>query len=101
MRVKTIKRGAILIAVLSLIAGTGFFTQRFQVIKLAKEKADEADNAVKKGDFAKAEKLYREHVMVIPNDFDILEKYADTLLKAAPLPSKQRQMEPFKSTPVL
>ena len=81
MRVKTIKRGAILIAVLSLIAGTGFFTQRLQVTRLAKAVAEEADNAVKEGNFAKAEKLYREHLVVVPNDVDIQEKYADTLLK--------------------
>ena len=93
MRVKTIKRGAILIAVLSLIAGTGFFTQRFQVTRLAKAKADEADDAVKKGKFAKAEQLYREHLMVVPSDDDIREKYADALLKAASLPSKQQQFE--------
>ena len=36
MRAKTIKRWAILIAVLSLIGGTGFFTQRFQITRLAK-----------------------------------------------------------------
>ena len=35
MRAKTIKRWAILIAVLSLIGGTGFFTQRYQVTRLA------------------------------------------------------------------
>ena len=85
MRAKTIKRWAILIAVLSLIGGTGFFTQRFQITKLAKAVADKADDAVKKGDFAKAEKLYREHLMVVPDDVEIQIKYADTLLKADPV----------------
>ena len=74
MRVKTIKRWAILIAVLSLIAGTGFFTQRFQITRLAKSVADEADNAVKEGDFAKAEKLYREHLVVFPDDVEIQDQ---------------------------
>ena len=98
MRVKTIKRWAIFIAVLSLIAGTGFFTQRFQITRLAKAKADEADKAVKEGDFAKAEQLYREHLVVVPSDDDILEKYADTLLKAAPVPRSSSRRRPFKST---
>ena len=61
MRAKIIKRWAIFIAVLSLIGGTGFFTQRFQVTRQAKSVDDEADTAVKKGNFAKAERLYREH----------------------------------------
>ena len=66
MRAKIIKRWAIFIAVLSLIGGTGFFAQRFQIARLAKSVVEQADNAVKEGDFAKAEKLYWEHLVVFP-----------------------------------
>ena len=91
MTAKTIKRWAIFIAGLSLIGGTGFFTQRFQVTRLAKSVAEQADSAVKKGDFAKAEKLYWEHLMVFPDDVEIKIKYADALLKAAPVPRQQAE----------
>ena len=47
MRAKTIKRLAILIAVLSLVGGTGFFTQQYQVTKLAHTVADRAAQAEK------------------------------------------------------
>ena len=36
MKARTAKRLAILIAVLSLVGGTGFFTQRYQVNRLAR-----------------------------------------------------------------
>src|ERR1700733_12272422 len=77
MRTKIIKRWAIFIAVLSLIGGTGFFTQRFQVTRHAKSVAAKADTAVADGDFAKAETLYREHLVVFPEDVEIKIKYAD------------------------
>jgi cellulose synthase operon protein C len=89
MRTKIIKRWAIFIAVLSLIGGTGFFTQRFQVTRQAKSVEAKADAAVEDGNFAKAETLYREHLVVFPEDVEIKIKYADTLLKADSSPKRQ------------
>jgi cellulose synthase operon protein C len=91
MRAKIIKRWAILVAVLSLIGGTGFLTQRFQVTRLAQSVAEQADSAVKQGEFAKAQQLYGEHLIVFPEDVETKIKYADTLLKAAPSPKQQNE----------
>ena len=46
---------------------------------------------MKEGDFAKAEKLYWEHLVLFPADMEIKIKYADALLKAAPLPKRQEE----------
>ena len=91
MRAKIIKRWAIFIAVLSLIGGTGFFTHGLQITRQAKSVDEKADTAVKNGDFATAERLYREHLMVFPDDVEIKIKYADVLLKADS--SRKRQDE--------
>ena len=66
MRVTTVKRWVIFIAVLGLIAGTGFSVQRLQIGRLAKSVVEQADNAVKDRDFATAEKLYWEHLCSSP-----------------------------------
>ena len=91
MRAKIIKRWAIFIAVLSLIGGTGFFTQRFQITRKARSVEEKADAAVKAGEFAQAEGLYREHLAVLPEDVEIRIKYADALLKADPSPKRQNE----------
>ena len=83
MRAKTVKRWLIFITVLSLIAGIGFFIQRFQVAKLARLVVKEADDALNKGDFAQAEKLYWEHLVLFPTDIVVKLKYADVILKVA------------------
>ena len=83
MKARTAQRLAILIAVLSLVGGTGFFTQRYQVDRLARKQLEKADLAVKEGDFAKAETLFREHLRVFDDDREIKIKYADTLLKVS------------------
>ena len=83
MQAKTMKRLAILIAVLGLIGGTGFIGQRLQVARLAKNVLAEADLAADKGDYAKAENLYWQHLEVFPNDVDVRIKYADAHLKVA------------------
>jgi hypothetical protein len=89
MRAKIIKRWAIFIAILSLIGGTGFFTQQFQISRKAKSVEEKADAAVKAGEFAQAEGLYREHLVVFPEDMEIRVKYADALLKADPVKYRQ------------
>ena len=91
MRTKIVKRWVIFIAVLGLIAGAGFFVQRLQIGRLAKSVVQRADNAVKEGDFAKAEKLYWEHLVLFPADTEIKLKYVEALLKAAPLPKRQEE----------
>jgi cellulose synthase operon protein C len=91
MRAKTVKRWLIFIVVLGLIAGTGFFVQRFQIIRLAKSVVERADSAAKEGNFIEAEKLYWEHLVLFPGDMEIKIKYADVLLKAAPLPKRQAE----------
>ena len=67
------------------------FTQRFQITRQAKSVDNEADAAVKDGDFAKAETLYREHLVVFPDDIDTKIKYADVLLKVDSSPKRQDQ----------
>ena len=89
MRAKIIKRWAIFVAVLILVGGTGIFAQRLQITRRAKSVDNEADAAVKAGDFATAERLYREHLVVLPDDLDIRIKYADALLKADLSPKRQ------------
>ena len=92
MRAKTVKRWLIFITVLSLIAGIGFFIQQFQIARLAKSVAEQADNALNEGDFAKAEKLYWEHLVLFPADVDVKIKYADALLKGLRCPSGSRKL---------
>jgi tetratricopeptide (TPR) repeat protein len=89
MRAETVKRLAILIAVLSLIGGTGFFVRRFQVEKMGQSVLDEADRAEKAGKFTDAERLYGEHVQVFPDDVDAELKRVDAILKADNSPSRQ------------
>jgi cellulose synthase operon protein C len=90
MRATTLKRWSILIVVLSLIGGLAVLIQQFQIKRLAQSVAEQADSAAKEGDFPKAEKLYGEHLKVVPNDTDIQIKYADMLLKALPLLPKRQ-----------
>jgi cellulose synthase operon protein C len=94
MRTKIVRRWVIFIAGLGLLAGIGFFGHRLQIGRKAKSKVEEADNAAKKGDFEKAEKLYRQRLVAFPADMEIKIKYADALLKAAP--SRKQQDEAFQ-----
>ncbi len=83
MMVKTAQRLAVLVSVLILVGGTGFFTQRFQINRLAQRELGKAELAFKEGDFARAETLFREHLQVFPQHQEIQIKYADTLLKSS------------------
>src|ERR1035438_787774 len=91
MRSKTIKRLAILIAVLGLIGGTSFFVRAFQIKRMARDRVKEADHAQKEGDLAKAERLLKEHLVVIPDDLDVQFQYANLLLEIAKTPARQKQ----------
>ena len=79
MRTKIVKRWVIFIVGFGLLLGTGFFAHRLQIGRQAKLMVEQADNAVKDGDFAKAEKLYWEHLVIFPADTEIKIKYADAL----------------------
>jgi tetratricopeptide (TPR) repeat protein len=53
----------------------------FQVGRKAREVVAKAEQAEKKGDIEKAERLYSEHLAVVPGDLDVQLRYADVLLK--------------------
>jgi cellulose synthase operon protein C len=79
MRVRTIKRLAILIAVLGLVSGSAVWGWNWQITRMAHSKALEAENAAKKGDFATAERLFQEHMALVPNDVNVEIALADSL----------------------
>ena len=85
----TLKRSAILICVLSLVAGSTYFTRGFQLKRLARSVDRQAECALEKGDIEKAANLYGEHVVVLPEDVEAQIKYADTLLKGTPAPRER------------
>ncbi len=88
MRSKTVKRLAILIAVLGLIGGTGFVAQRAQIRRLAQSVVEQADQAKKAGDLEKAELLLKGHLQNVPDDLDVQFKYANLVLERAKTPSR-------------
>jgi tetratricopeptide (TPR) repeat protein len=79
MRVKTIKRLVILIAVLGLVSGSAVWGWNWQITRMAHAKVLEAENAVKNGDFATAEQIYKYHMELVPDDVEIQVAYADAL----------------------
>jgi len=89
MKAETVKRLAILIAVLSVVGGTGYFAHGYQLDRNARSRIKKAELAAKEGDFAKAERLYREHLEVFPEDVDVNIKYAGALLKVDRSPERQ------------
>jgi cellulose synthase operon protein C len=91
MKVKTLKRLAILIAVLSLVGGTGFLTQQIQVKRMARTQLDKAELALKKPDFVKAQTLLREHLEVFPKDVEIQIKYAGALREMSKSPNARAE----------
>ena len=87
----TVKRLAILVAVLGLIGVIGFFAQRAQIQRLARSVVAEAELAEKDGDLAKAELLLRGHLVNVPDDLDVQFQYANVILKAAETPKRQEK----------
>jgi tetratricopeptide (TPR) repeat protein len=83
MKATTLKRLVILIAVLSLVGGTGVIAERFQEKRLAGNRIREAELAVDKQDFVKAEAIYVEYLQHFPTDLEVQIKYANALLKAS------------------
>src|SRR5262245_29237384 len=88
---KSIKRLAILIA-LVLIAGLAiYFTQRKQVERMALSVLDEAQVAEKAGDFDGAIRKYQERLAVVPSDEATKEMLADVLQKGNKDEGRQAQ----------
>jgi cellulose synthase operon protein C len=85
----TWKRWVILIVVLILIAATLYSVQQFQVSRLARSVAGQADAAAQERDHEKAAKLYAQHLAVVPEDTEIKFKYANMLVQWSPSPQKQ------------
>jgi cellulose synthase operon protein C len=78
---KTVKRLAILIGVIALVGGGGYFLWAFQVERKAHGVTAKADRAEKDGNYGEAEQLYREYLAVRPDDIAVQLKYAEALLK--------------------
>lgn len=83
MKATTVKRLAILIAVLGLLGGTSFFARDIQVKKLGRNEIKKAKSAVEEGNFATAEMRFRNYLQVFPDELEIQIEHADTLLKAS------------------
>jgi len=89
MSLTTVKRLAILVAVLGLIGVIGFFAQRAQIQRLARSVVEEADRAKTEGDLAKAELLLRGHLVNVPDDLDVRFQYANLILEIAETPQRR------------
>jgi cellulose synthase operon protein C len=85
----TVKRLAILVAVLGLIGVIGFFAQRAQVQRLARSVAEKADRVKKEGDLVKAEALLKGYLQNVPDDLDMQFQYANLILEIAETPTRQ------------
>ena len=81
MRAKTVKRLAIMMAVVVLAVGASYLLWRFQVRNMSQGIVAQGDAAEDKGDYANAVDLYQQHLLVFPDDRAIQLKYADALLK--------------------
>ena len=82
MTAKTIKRLAILIAILGLIGGAAIWAQRYQLTKMAESVMAQAKLAEKNENISEAERLYQQHLEVVPDDTDTKLQYADMLAKS-------------------
>jgi tetratricopeptide (TPR) repeat protein len=88
---KTIKRLAIVAAVLALTIVAVVVIQRRQVTQMGRSNLAKAEQAVEGGDLKAAEDLYLQHIRVFPDDLDAKLKYADTLLKGSKTPARSSQ----------
>src|SRR5262249_17534482 len=93
MRAKTVARLAMLIAILGLVGGAGFYFWQIQIGRMARGLLEQAARAEEQQDFTKAEGLYRESLAVVPADPEVQVKRADALLKVDPTPRGQDEAE--------
>jgi cellulose synthase operon protein C len=89
MKATTVKRLAILIAVLGLLGGTSFYAHGIQLERLGRNEIKKAELALAEGDFATAEMRFRNYLQVFPGKLETQIEYADTLLKASKSPDAQ------------
>jgi hypothetical protein len=83
MKAMSVKRLAILIAVLSLLGGAGFIVHKKQVERLGRNEIKEARSAFTKGEFANAEMQFRNYLQVFPTELEIQIEHADTIQKVS------------------
>ena len=89
MRATTVKRLAILIAVLGLIGGTGYFAWGYQIDRMGRSVLEKARLAAEAGKFVEAGELqqylgvvpdngdlYKQYLGVVPDDVEVKIKYA-------------------------
>jgi len=88
---KTVKRLAVVAAVLVLTIVAVVVIQRRQVDKMGRLNLVKAEQAVEKGDPKTAEDLYLQHIQVFPDDLDAKVKYADSLLKGSNTQARAQQ----------
>jgi tetratricopeptide (TPR) repeat protein len=91
MTAKTIKRLAILTAILGLIGGTAIWAQRYQLNKMAASVIARAKRAEEKREFSEAERLYQQHLEVVQGDTDVMLQYADMLSRADDTLKRQQE----------
>lgn len=88
MRSKTLKRLAIVAAVLILGVVSIVLIQRLQVSRLGRSNLVEADEAVEAGDLERAEELYQQHMRIFPDDLETQLKYVNVLLDRSKTPAR-------------
>jgi cellulose synthase operon protein C len=89
MKAMSVKRLAILIAVLSLLGGAGFIVHKKQVERLGRNEIKKAKSACENGDFANAEMQFRNYLQVFPTELEIQIEHADTIQKLSKSPIAQ------------
>ena len=89
MTPRTIKRFVILILIVGLAVGLGYWTQRRQIQTMTQEVDKRAEVAAQEGDYTRAQLLYKEHLEVKPDDIEAQIHYAETILKVGRTPNRQ------------
>src|SRR3954451_19329321 len=88
---KTVRRLAILIAIVVVTGVSIYFIQRSQVSRMAREVLDKAQAAEEKGNYDEAIREYQERLIVVPSDDGTKEKLAEALLKGPKDQARQAQ----------
>jgi cellulose synthase operon protein C len=82
MTAKTIRRFAILVAIVGLAGGAAIGVQQYQLAKMAHSVITKAQLAEENGNLVEAGRLYQQHLAVIEGDTETRIKYADVLSKS-------------------